>query len=155
MAEEWSVPIYSVEAIRAAENRALAHATEAELMDVAAHAVARTCMHVLRDRHQGAEDSQIVILVGAGNNGGDALLAGVHLVRAGAHVTAVLCADRVNEHALADFSKAGGHVLHADGGHDIAPAVRTVQEATMVIDGIVGLGAQPGLRKPADTLVAS
>jgi hydroxyethylthiazole kinase-like uncharacterized protein yjeF len=155
MAEGWSVPIYSAEAMRAAEGRALAHATEDELMDVASLAVARACMHILRERHDAAPDSQIVILAGAGNNGGDALLAGVHLVRAGAYVTAVLCADRTHQRALADFTSAGGHVLHAHDGHDVAPAVRAVQEANIVIDGIVGLGASPGLRPPADTLVSA
>ena len=155
MAEEWSVPIYSVEAIRAAEQRALTHATEAELMDVAAHAVARACMQVMRERRTTAADSQVVLLVGSGNNGGDALLAGVHLVRAGAYVTAVLCAARVHEQALADLTRAGGHVLHASNGHDITPAMRAVEEANLIIDGIAGLGASPGLRDPADTLVAS
>lgn len=153
MIAEWSTPIYSVEAVRAAERRALGHATDAELMDLAAHAVARACTQTLQRRGETMANSSVVILAGSGKNGGDALLAGVHLARAGATVTAVLCADTVHEPSLGDFTTAGGTAHRAGRDHDVAPCMRAVESATLVIDGIVGLGASPGLREPALTLV--
>ena len=59
----------------------------------------------------------VALLVGAGNNGGDALWAGVELRRRGVGVDAVLLApDRAHPAGLAALRRAGGRILDAGPG---------------------------------------
>ena len=92
---------------------------------------------LLRDRHGGVYGRRVLLLVGAGNNGGDTLFAGARLARRGAEVRAVLLSpDRVHAGGLAALTAAGGRVVSA------VPA-----GADLVIDGIVGIGGRGGLRR--------
>ncbi len=79
--------------------------------------------------------ARVVLLVGKGNNGADALWAGVNLARRGCQVVAVLLATPVQD-ALEAFLQAGGRV-----GTDEA-----ITGAEAVLDGIVGIGATGPLR---------
>lgn len=79
--------------------------------------------------------ARVVLLVGKGNNGADALWAGAHLARRGAAVVAVLLDDAVPD-ALDGFRRAGGRI-----GTDAA-----LQGAEAVLDGIVGVGGRGPLR---------
>ena len=67
----------SASAVRAAERITMRHTPESVLMDRAAAAVA----------HEAIDASHVALLVGRGNNGGDALLAGAQLAAGGAAVT--------------------------------------------------------------------
>ncbi len=142
----------SAAAIREAEREPLEREGEAALMDRAAAAVARRARELLADRGASLADSSIAILVGRGNNGGDALIAGAVLARDGATVTALLLSS--SAHAR------GGELLGAAGGtivaeSDVEGRAGVIERADLVIDGIVGLGASPGLREPAASLVAA
>ncbi|POC79767.1 hypothetical protein CRN61_08770 [Vibrio vulnificus] len=53
----------------------------------------------------------MTLLVGSGNNGGDALYAGAFLARRGAAVTAVLCAEKAHLAGLSAFQAAGGRTM--------------------------------------------
>jgi hydroxyethylthiazole kinase-like uncharacterized protein yjeF len=75
--------------------------------------------------------ARVVLLVGKGNNGADALWAGAWLARRGAAVVAVLTATPVAS-ALEAFLRAGGRV----GTEDAVPG------AEVVLDGIVGIGGR-------------
>ena len=87
----------------------------------------------------------VVLLVGAGDNGGDALYAGARLARRGAAVTAVLLApERAHAGGLAALTAAGGRALPAG---DPA-AVAAVRAARLVLDGIVGIGGSAGRSPP-------
>ena len=87
---------------------------------------------------------RVTLLVGAGNNGGDALWAGAFLRRRAVAVTAVLLApDRAHAAGLAALRRAGGRVLSDALG----------ERADLVIDGIVGLSARGPLRPDAAALV--
>ncbi|MPR00224.1 NAD(P)H-hydrate dehydratase [Modestobacter sp. I12A-02628] len=92
-----------------------------------------------------AHGLRVTLLVGAGDNGGDALLAGALLARRGARVTAVLLApDRAHPGGLAALRGAGGRLADlADAGLD---------RADLVLDGIVGIGGRGGLRPAAAEL---
>ncbi|NEC30011.1 bifunctional ADP-dependent NAD(P)H-hydrate dehydratase/NAD(P)H-hydrate epimerase, partial [Streptomyces sp. SID8111] len=79
---------YSVETVRAAERDLMARLPEGALMQRAAAGLAAACAE-LPGRVYG---SRVVLLVGSGDNGGDALYAGARLARRGAGVTAVLLA---------------------------------------------------------------
>ena len=64
-----------------------------------------------------------MLLVGTGNNGGDALFAGALLARRGARVTAVLLdPERAHPAGLAALRGAGGRVLAADAADRLARA---------------------------------
>ncbi|MGQ0467540.1 MAG: NAD(P)H-hydrate dehydratase [Sporichthyaceae bacterium] len=132
---------HTVAQIRAAEHAAAAALPPGTLMDRAATGLARVCQRLL-PRVYGA---RVVLLVGSGDNGGDALFAGAHLARRGAGVHAILLnPERAHASGLAAFRLAGGRVT-AD------PSV--LDRADLVVDGIVGIGASGGLRPDAAALV--
>lgn len=149
-------------AIRAAEAEPLAREGEAALMDRAAAAVAGAARLLLAERSIDAAGTRAVLLVGTGNNGGDALLAGALLAAAGASVTALLVGDTAHVRGLTALREAGGTVASGIAVSGLAasePASASpagfLEGANLVIDGIVGLGATPGLREPAASLVAA
>ncbi|GHE41412.1 bifunctional NAD(P)H-hydrate repair enzyme [Streptomyces cellulosae] len=133
---------YSVETVRAAERELMARLPEGALMQRAAAGLAVVCADVL-ERVYG---SRVVLLVGSGDNGGDALYAGARLARRGAGVRAVLLAPgRAHAGGLAALRRVGGSVVEAgDEG-----AVALVERADLVVDGIVGIGGKGGLREAA------
>ncbi|MEU2426144.1 NAD(P)H-hydrate dehydratase [Streptomyces sp. NPDC007851] len=136
---------YSVETVRAAERELMARLPEGALMQRAAAGLAAACAELL-GRVYG---SRVVLLVGSGDNGGDALYAGARLARRGAGVTAVLLApERTHAGGLAALRRAGGTAVGADG------AAGLILRADIVVDGIVGIGGKGGLRPDAAELVA-
>ncbi|WP_330459324.1 NAD(P)H-hydrate dehydratase [Streptomyces sp. NBC_00820] len=131
---------YSVETIRAAERALMARLPEGALMQRAAAGLAAACADFL-GRVYG---SRVVLLVGSGDNGGDALYAGARLARRGAGVTAVLLApERTHAAGLAALRGAGGAVAHAGSAEEL------IARADLVVDGIVGIGGKGGLRPDA------
>lgn len=122
----------SVQAIRAAEAEAIAATPGDGLMRRAAAGVAHACL----GRLGGAYGRRVHLVVGGGDNGGDALYAGVALARRGAVVTATLVSDHAHPRALAEFLRAGGRL-----------GLR--REPDLVLDGVVGIGGRPGLRPEA------
>lgn len=117
----------------------------------AAFALSVTAAEMLSEHRGRVVGGTVTLLVGAGNNGGDALYAGAFLRRRGVAVTAVLlAADRAHPDGLAALRRAGGEVATSD---DPA-AADAVGAADLVVDGIVGLSASGGLRPAAADLVA-
>ncbi|TAM84345.1 MAG: NAD(P)H-hydrate dehydratase [Jatrophihabitans sp.] len=133
--------VYPVAQIRAAEQVLLARLPEGALMQRAAHALSVQCADLL----DGVYGARVALLVGGGNNGGDALFAGARLARRGARVTAVpVDAGRVHGAGLAALLRAGGRVGGAvpDG-------------ADLVVDGMFGIGGRAGLTGRAADLAAA
>ncbi len=118
----------------------MAELPDGALMQRAAHGLAHAVLDLLSP---GAYGRQVVLLVGSGDNGGDALHAGAVLARRGVAVTARLLSDRVHEGGLAALRAAGGRV--GDG-----PA-----RPDLVVDGVVGIGGRPGLRPEAAAALSS
>ncbi|MFE6361998.1 NAD(P)H-hydrate dehydratase [Streptomyces sp. NPDC057806] len=134
---------YRVETVRAAERDLMARLPEGALMQRAAAGLAAACADLL-GRVYG---SRVVLLVGSGDNGGDALWAGARLARRGAGVTAVLLApERAHAGGLAALRRAGGRVTGTEA------AVPLIDRADLVLDGIVGIGGKGGLRPDAAPL---
>ncbi|NKZ80343.1 hypothetical protein GTA28_26960 [Rhodococcus hoagii] len=78
-------------------------------MGRAAHGLARVAAGELRARTGGVVGRRVTLLVGSGDNGGDALWAGALLRRRGVAVTAVLLnPDRAHPAGLAALQAAGG-----------------------------------------------
>ncbi|MEU1604279.1 NAD(P)H-hydrate dehydratase [Micromonospora matsumotoense] len=136
-------PVWRVSDVRAAEAGLMATVAPGTLMQRAAAGLARRCALLLAARG-GVYGARVLVLVGTGDNGGDALYAGERLARRGAQV-AVLPTSPGRAHAegLAALRAAGGRLVDTPPG--------TVD---LVLDGIVGIGGSGGLREAADELVA-
>ncbi|MFB7214973.1 NAD(P)H-hydrate dehydratase [Streptomyces sp. NPDC056255] len=142
---------YSVQTVRAAEQALMARLPEGALMQRAAAGLAAACADVLRRRGR-VYGSRVVLLVGSGDNGGDALYAGARLARRGAGVRAVLTAPgRAHEGGLAALLAAGGRL--ADGAAGARGADAWGGHIDLVVDGITGIGGRGGLRPDAARLV--
>lgn len=129
---------YRVADVRAAEEALMATLPAGALMQRAAAALARRCALLLADRG-GVYGARVLLLVGAGNNGGDALFAGAALARRGAACAALLLApERVHGEGLAALRAAGGSIVTSPPSH-----------LDLVVDGIVGIGGSGGLREQA------
>ncbi|WP_416972352.1 NAD(P)H-hydrate dehydratase [Streptomyces sp. 4F14] len=132
---------YRVETVRRVEGELMARVPEGALMQRAAAGLAVACGELM-GRVYGR---RVVLLVGSGDNGGDALYAGARLARRGAGVTAVLLSPgRVHEGGLRALLRAGGRVGEAG---------LAVPVADLVVDGIVGIGGRGGLREDAAQVV--
>ncbi|MCW2621493.1 MAG: nnr, partial [Frankiales bacterium] len=133
---------HTVEQIRAAEERCFAALPPGTLMQRAATGLARVCGQELGQVY----GSRVVLLVGTGTNGADALWAGVLLRRRGAAVTALTLGEPVADAADA-LRRAGGRVMAWTGG--------PVPAADLVVDGLLGIGATGALRQPYADLLAA
>jgi NAD(P)H-hydrate epimerase len=138
---------YAAADIRAAEAPLLA--AGAQLMRVAAAGLARECRAL-------APAGAVLVLVGAGNNGGDALLAAAGLAREGRAVRVIRTAERIHAHGAAQAAAAGIAVVAAEelADDEVAALGRA---SALVVDGILGIGttSSPALRGAARRVVAA
>ncbi|WP_219418441.1 NAD(P)H-hydrate dehydratase [Pseudonocardia nigra] len=141
--------VWTAQQVRDAEGVLLSRTAEGALMRRAAFGLAVHARRMLAaDGRVGGR--RVALLVGAGNNGGDALWAGVELRRRGVGVTAVLLdAERAHPAGLAALRRAGGRAVDPEAGLVAALG------ADLVIDGIVGISGRGPLRAPAADLVAA
>ena len=130
---------HAVAEVRAAEDELLAVTPEGALMTRAATGLA----HAIADFLGAVYGARVLLAVGAGNNGGDALFAGARLAARGAQVDAVLLTpDKVHAAGLRALRLAGGAVRTTPRGpYDVA------------VDGIVGIGGSGPLRDDARAVV--
>lgn len=134
-------------------------------MRAAAGALVRAARAELREagarRLTGA---RVLLLVGGGDNGGDALLAGALLAERGARVSAAAATDHPRA-ACAEAAAAAGVTLAGAGAEAEnagAAVARFLAEtagdgaggAALVIDGLTGIGARGPLRRRAAELIA-
>ncbi len=85
--------------------------------------------------------SRVALLVGVGDNGGDALYAGALLARRGATVHALLVdPERAHGGGVAALRSAGGRVAAQ------ADASSILGRADLIVDGLLGIGGRGGLR---------
>jgi hydroxyethylthiazole kinase-like uncharacterized protein yjeF len=125
--------VWPVAEIREAERQVLAGLPDGTLMARAARAVAVEAVGLLGFGY----GARVVLLVGPGDNGGDALYAGAELCRRGVATSAVLAVpDRVHAGGLAAFRAAGGRLV--DTG--------SVGPVDLVVDGLLGIGASGPVR---------
>ena len=126
---------HAVAQVRAAEAELMARLPAGTLMQRAATGLAVACARRLGRVYA----APVVLLVGSGDNGADALWAGAMLRRRGAAVSAVLTGEPRAD-ALDAFRGAGGRVV------DAVPA------QGLVVDGLVGIGGTGALRPAAAAL---
>ncbi len=138
---------HTVEQVREAERALMATLPEGALMQRAAAGLAYAVLDLLGS----AYGRRVLLLVGSGDNGGDALYAGAMLARRGCAVEAWLLSERVHEGGLAALRAAGGRVVCSDG----RPGSHLSTRPEVVVDGIVGIGGRPGLRPDAVEALAA
>lgn len=131
---------HTIAQVRAAEAEVLARLPDGALMQRAAAGLAVAIVDLLGTVY----GKRVLLLVGPGDNGGDALYAGAMLARRGAAVEAVLLADQVHAAGLAELRAQYGSVVTAD----------QARRPDVVVDGIVGIGGRPGLRDNAVAALA-
>lgn len=148
---------YTADEIRAAEQPYLdAQTRDDELMRHAATAVSEVAERMLAQASPEPGHGRVLLLVGSGGNGGDALYAGRNLSSDGHGVDAVLLGSKPHERALKAFELAGGRVLPlgSDREADLSRILWSISEDyALIIDGIVGLGGHGALREEAAWLV--
>jgi ADP-dependent NAD(P)H-hydrate dehydratase / NAD(P)H-hydrate epimerase len=133
---------HTVAEVRTAEAERLADLPAGALMERAAAGLAAAVLDLLG----GGYGRRVALLVGSGDNGGDALVAGARLARRGCAVEAVLVApDQAHPAGLAALLRSGGRVVDAG----------QAQRPEVLIDGIVGIGASGGLRPAAESALAA
>jgi len=148
---------YDVAAVRLAEDTARAALPEGALMQRAAAGLASSVLSLLADADRPAYGTRVVLLVGPGDNGGDALLAGARLARRGVRVDALLVTEHAHAAGLAALRGAGGGVhAAADPASALTSAASDLlARADLVVDGILGIGGRPGLSGAAELLVGA
>jgi hydroxyethylthiazole kinase-like uncharacterized protein yjeF len=131
-------PAHTVADVRVAEQALMATLPPGTLMQRAATGLSIACAR----RLGGVYGANVVLLVGSGNNGADALWAGAQLAARGARVTAVTAGDPVAD-AFQAFVAAGGRTGSPD----------ALDLADLVVDGLVGIGGSGPLRPSTAALV--
>jgi NAD(P)H-hydrate epimerase len=160
---------YSAAQIRAAEEPLLAAGVP--LMQRAAHGLALEIEAVLASaartaaapEHDTADPSQrhgpphrVLLLVGSGNNGGDALFAGAELAERGVQVRILSVGSRMHDAGL-QAALAAGAQLDPTRPDDADGLATLATSCDAVVDAILGTGTgpDPALRGPARTVVAA
>ena len=134
----------TADAVRTAEHAAGDLLANGTLMRRASGGVAATVIEELR-RTGGCYGRHVGLVVGAGDNGGDALYAAAALARRGVRCVAVLLApQRAHPAGLTAFRASGGRVVaELPAGLDV------------VLDGVVGIGGRGPLRPAAAAVFAA
>jgi hydroxyethylthiazole kinase-like uncharacterized protein yjeF len=138
---------HTVEQVREAEAALMERLPQGALMQRAAAGLAYAVLDLLG----GGYGRRVLLLVGSGDNGGDALYAGVLLARRGCAVEAWLLSDRAHEAGVAALRAAGGRVVR--GG--VRRGAPSTTRPDVVVDGIVGIGGHGGLRDEAVRALAA
>ena len=156
------IEAWSADDVRAAEAALMETLPEGELMARAATGLAE----VAAARLEEMGGSRVVVLVGPGNNGGDALYAAAQLAGHGFAVAALRADWPVHEGGLAAAREAGvilagpgaGEGRDEDEGEAAGEAEGAdwralLAEADLVMDGVLGIGGRPGLPEAAQPWV--
>ncbi|WIY83247.1 NAD(P)H-hydrate epimerase [Propionimicrobium sp. PCR01-08-3] len=129
------IGIQSVDKIRDAEAEFMEANPDVNLMQRAAGHVADLASRMM-------PEGTILVVVGPGNNGGDALFAARKLVRDGRRqVLAWLVSDKAHPQGVVAARQVGIRFL------DEMDVARLLPDVRLVIDGITGIGGRPGLPK--------
>lgn len=143
--------IVDVAEMRALEEAVFARGiSPAELMETAGLAVARAIRRWLPS----LADQTVLYLIGSGNNGGDGLIAARALLPHVRSTRIYLVRDRGFDPLIYEVKDAGAAVLSANNDADLGRIAAWLQDATVVVDAILGIGSQPPVRAPARDVLA-
>ncbi|MVU78876.1 NAD(P)H-hydrate dehydratase [Nocardia sp. ET3-3] len=146
---------YTADEVRAAEAELFTRVPAGMPMRRAAFGLADVVARELRERTGGVAGRSVTLLVGSGDNGGDALWAGSFLRRRGLAVRAILLSpERAHAEGLAALRRTGGRVVPAPAAADELRADDLLGTPDLVVDGIVGISGHGALRPVAAEIVA-
>ena len=143
------IPLLTAAQIRAAEEDLFTRTPVETVMLRAARGVSDVCLRLLEAERGQVAGADVVLLVGTGNNGGDALFAGADLASRGCRVSAVQVGERVHAAGLAALLGAGGTRTDS-----LEEARARCADADLVIDGVVGIGGRGALDGRISSLLA-
>ena len=123
--------VHSVANIREIEQGVQA-AESNQLMQHAAYGISRAALRLLHLQGRGVYGKRVLLLVGSGDNGGDALLAGAFLARRGVQVLAIQTGANLHEVAKVEYLNSGGRFVSST-------QVSSV-DFDLILDGIFGIG---------------
>jgi hydroxyethylthiazole kinase-like uncharacterized protein yjeF len=146
------ISAYTGTQIREAERPLLSSGAGAVLMQRAAYGLANAVIRELAARGIRPYGASVAVLVGKGNNGGDGLFAAAFLAARGMRTTAVLTGSAAHPDGLAAFERAGGRARSLT-DHNAAELAAEAAGADVVIDAVLGTGAQGGLLGAAAALI--
>ncbi len=127
---------HTVDQVRRAEAALMAQVPEGTLMQRAARGLATAISDFIGHTY----GARVLLVVGSGDNGGDALWAGAMLARRGAAVEAICLSDIPHPTGMPAFLAAGGQI--------VTPT--EAKRPDVVVDAVVGIGGKPGLRPDAE-----
>ncbi|OGB20662.1 MAG: bifunctional ADP-dependent (S)-NAD(P)H-hydrate dehydratase/NAD(P)H-hydrate epimerase [Burkholderiales bacterium RIFCSPLOWO2_02_FULL_57_36] len=129
--------LYSVAQIRAIEQAAMTGLTPGTLMQRAGQAAAHAALGLISDMQSG---SQVLVIAGPGNNGGDALEAAARLAESGMEVSVLLFSDPARQSA--DAQQALTHARNSNARFLDPVQLSDIASIpwSLVIDGLFGIG---------------
>lgn len=141
------------------------------LMRMAAAAAAHEAERMLGSQAVALEDANVVVLAGAGDNGGDGLFAAAQLAGDDVQVAVVAVGRALHDDGFAAFAHSGGHVLVLDpeaeipgcvsgfsageAGERLRVAVELANHADLIVDAMTGIGVSGALHGIAATLASA
>lgn len=100
-------------------------------------------------------EAPALFLIGAGNNGRDGLIAAHHLLREGWDVRVYLMPKVGSEDILRELRE-GGVALHEHTGEtDLALLRRWIGDASIIVDGLLGIGIRGTVREPIAGVISA
>jgi NAD(P)H-hydrate epimerase len=141
------IRVVSVEAMRAIEAEADSTGvmSYADMMEAAGRAASLRALHLISS----LEDPRVTVLVGAGNNGGDGLVAARVLRENHAVQVRAYLLTRREDNLRRAAEAAGVFIAYAEDDHDHRVLRNMVASADLVIDALFGIGVRLPLRDEA------
>lgn len=145
--------LVSVSEMRAIEQEAnAAGLTYAQMMENAGRGLAE----VIRDLLLDEEQTEVLGLVGPGNNGGDTLVALTHLAADGWRACAYLVRRDIEGDTLIErLQEAGGEILQSAEDRGFSVLTAALQSAALLLDGLLGTGSKLPLKREIAAVLAA
>ncbi len=129
--------------------------TYEKMMENAGHNLSREVLR-LSYAQDDEEEIQVLGLVGPGNNGGDTLVALIHLAEKGWIARAYLVHRKISADGLIKrLEEAGGEVYQAEKDENFQQLVAFVESADVVLDGVLGTGIKLPLKEEFALVLAA
>ena len=134
--------VLSVEEMKAVEKFADSHGVDYDrMMQNAGRGITEWLLNHVSLR------SGIVGLVGAGNNGGDTLIALTLLSKRGVRTNAFLVRQREDDSLVQDYLASGGAITDLSQGHGLDVLQSALIHSSVLLDGILGTGLRLPIRE--------
>jgi hydroxyethylthiazole kinase-like uncharacterized protein yjeF len=126
------------------------------MMENAGHNLSREVMELAYYQGDEEDEVQVIGLVGPGNNGGDTLVALTHLAEKGWTARAYLVKRKAkNDPLVKRLEEAEGEIYHADSDEGFNQLQAFLENADVVLDGVLGTGFKLPLKEDIGRVLAA